>query len=318
MNSTLITIANTVPTIPGPTTLVLQDADTENLADTYVKEQLGSEFANFGLLGKLLLGPRGSGSPRILRPYIMFSTSLLPLYTQVDNATLLFFLNKSKEWNFYGASTLQVNHVLNYTWIETNLTWESQMCGTTAGSIGGSCNSTSENAIPVASTPINEFYNWSVVSAVKREHTDITTNNISFVVHDINENYGSDKNPELEFLSKEATNTSFRPILDIGYTSIYINVTSFGASIDLGGTVVINDVDGDSQSGTTYKWYKNGVVIGAQTTINLGNANFVVGDVIIFEGTPNDGFGAGSPVNSSSITIVNLLPSPPTILLPTE
>ena len=50
-------------------------------------------------------------------------------------------------------------------------------------------------------------------------------------------------------------------------------------------------------------------MIAGQTTTSLAGTNFVRADVIIFEATPSDGIGSGSPVNSSSVTIVDRLPS---------
>jgi len=315
-NSTLITVGNTVPVIPGPTTLVLQDADTETLQDTYTKQD--NAKANFATESRLRVGPRGAGgSPRFMRPYLMFDLVPLPLGVQIDNATMFLFLNNSDQWNFYGTSSLQVNHVINYTWIDINITHDDQMCGGTAGTIGGQCNSTAENGTVVLSTPELKFYNWTVISSLKREHANTTTNNISFVVHDDSEDFNGDQNPELRFMSKESSNVSSRPRLDVGYTSIYINPLFPGSNQNLIGNISITDVDGDSESGSTFKWYKNGVEIATETLISLASSNYVLNDVIIFEGTPSDGTNFGSPVNSSSVTVINLLPPAPTIILPT-
>lgn len=74
------------------------------------------------------------------------------------------------------------------------------------------------------------------------------------------------------------------------------------------------DTEGDSESGTTYKWFKNDAEIGGQTTTSLANTHFVRGDSIIFQYTPNDSYETGTAVNSSAKTIANSLPTVPTTL----
>nr|MDO8114825.1 M14 family zinc carboxypeptidase [Candidatus Sigynarchaeota archaeon] len=69
-----------------------------------------------------------------------------------------------------------------------------------------------------------------------------------------------------------------------------------------------SDIDGDP-AGYTYRWFRNGVVIAGQTASTLGNANFNKGNTIIVEITPYDGFGYGTPRNSSVVTIQNSAPS---------
>lgn len=89
------------------------------------------------------------------------------------------------------------------------------------------------------------------------------------------------------------TTTSISP----SFATVFDNLT--------GSIQGYNDVDGDPESGTSYKWYRNGTLISGQTSITLTNDNYVKGSNIIFEATPSDGFDFGQPVNSSVVTIVN-------------
>lgn len=82
----------------------------------------------------------------------------------------------------------------------------------------------------------------------------------------------------------------------------------------LTGSGTYADAESDAESGTTYKWFKNGAEIAGQTTTSLASSQFVRADEIIFQYAPNDGFEAGTPVNSSVKTISNSVPSVPTTL----
>jgi len=89
-------------------------------------------------------------------------------------------------------------------------------------------------------------------------------------------------------------------------TGVSISPAGADTSDTLTGSGTYGDHDGDGESGSTYKWYKNGGVIAGETSTTLSPGNFTVGDVIIFEYTPNDGATAGAAVNSSTLVIANV------------
>jgi len=90
------------------------------------------------------------------------------------------------------------------------------------------------------------------------------------------------------------------------FTSTAISPNAPNTTTTLSGTTSgYSDPDSDSESGSTYKWYKNGAVVAGETTTSLAGTNFVRADAIIFEATPNDGTDFGSPVNSSVTLIVD-------------
>lgn len=316
-SSSKLSVGNTPPIITPPTLLKLQTANISNLKDTFVLKQ--NPYANRGTDEEIRVAPR---IDRIERTYIMFDMTQIINNTTIFNATLFLKIGSFNQWDSATDTyrPFEVFHVLNTTWNEFNMTWNTSICGTTTGSTRGNCNATAEDSTQLIDDGALIFRNWSVTSAVKREFNNLSTNNITLMVRDRDEDVATSptNHPIVSFHSKEySTDITLRPILTIGYGGIYINDTTRGTNVDLGGTVRITDADGDAQSGTTYKWYKNGAIIAGQTTINLASSNFVVGDYIIFEATPNDGINAGSPVNSSPALIVNLVPSTPTIILPT-
>jgi len=97
-------------------------------------------------------------------------------------------------------------------------------------------------------------------------------------------------------------------------SSVEISPGTAYTNTDLTGSGTYSDTEGDTESGTTYKWFKNGSLISGATTTSLASSNFKRGDEIIFQYTPNDGYEAGTPVNSSVKTISNSLPTTPTTL----
>ncbi|MFC1754732.1 LamG domain-containing protein, partial [Thermoproteota archaeon] len=77
----------------------------------------------------------------------------------------------------------------------------------------------------------------------------------------------------------------------------------------LNGTGDFRDDDGDSESGSTYRWFVNNTIIAGQVAITLNNTQFAKTDTIIFEYTPKDGVDFGTSVNASGVTVLNYLPS---------
>lgn len=105
-------------------------------------------------------------------------------------------------------------------------------------------------------------------------------------------------------------NSTSKTIANSIPTASVVDITpNFPTTTDLlVGSYTFTDLDSDTDS-STFKWFKNGVVVAGQTTSNLSSSNFVKGDVIIFQVTPNDGVVAGTSVNSSSVTILNTVPT---------
>ncbi|TVQ92216.1 MAG: hypothetical protein EA397_07610 [Deltaproteobacteria bacterium] len=68
------------------------------------------------------------------------------------------------------------------------------------------------------------------------------------------------------------------------------------------------DEDGDTIT-WSYRWFRNDTEIGGAVTDELASTNFVKGDDIVVEVTPNDGFVDGAPERSLPLRILN---TPPT------
>jgi hypothetical protein len=70
-----------------------------------------------------------------------------------------------------------------------------------------------------------------------------------------------------------------------------------------------SDADGDAESGTAYKWFKDNILQGSLTTQTISNTYTNDNEVWMCEVTPNDGFNYGNAVNSTTETIGGSNPS---------
>jgi hypothetical protein len=111
-----------------------------------------------------------------------------------------------------------------------------------------------------------------------------------------------------------AVNSTQKIISDTLSTSqnVSISPNPAYANSTLLGNYDFLDYDGDSEIGSTYKWFKNGLVISGQTTTTLTNSSFVIGDNLTFEVSTGTLAGVGAPINSSTIQIQQYPNNPPT------
>ena len=91
-------------------------------------------------------------------------------------------------------------------------------------------------------------------------------------------------------------------------SSVTINPSPAYTNDTLTGTYTYNDLDSDSESGSTFKWFRNNIEITGQTSTTLTSSYFNKTDDIIFQVTPKDSYEFGNAVNSSTLTIQNLAP----------
>ncbi len=64
-----------------------------------------------------------------------------------------------------------------------------------------------------------------------------------------------------------------------------------------------------------YQWKKNGVDIAGATAATLSNGNYVKGNVISVSVTPGDSLVYGNPMTSAGVSILNSLPTQPTVTI---
>ena len=74
-------------------------------------------------------------------------------------------------------------------------------------------------------------------------------------------------------------------------------------------TASVSDVDGTQSISANYEWFVNGISVQNGSDATLDGSEFVKGDYIYVEVTPNDGVEDGASLSSSFIVIGNTVPS---------
>lgn len=181
------------------TTIILQDANTENMEDTDVNE--GSVNSNYGSASNLWIRDQVSGDRRA---YFKFNLTQLGTGKQIDEATI--YINNILENQ---DPTIEVHHVYNQTWIETEITWNNQPCDTGFDN-SAECNLTYEESKSITSTG---WANWNVTDAVSLEY-DSGDFNVSFIIKTLEYVTTGYLAPH----SKESGTPASRPYLNITYS----------------------------------------------------------------------------------------------------
>ena len=92
-------------------------------------------------------------------------------------------------------------------------------------------------------------------------------------------------------------------------TNLAITPSTATTTDDLTAAYTFTDDDGDTESGTTVAWFRDGTVQGAHTTLILPASATSKGESWHVEVTPSDGEDAGATVASGPVVIVNTAPS---------
>jgi len=193
------------------TTIFLQDADSQNLDDTYIYE--GSKTINFGSDTEMNALNRSASNKNIL---IKFNISSIPQGSIYDDVTLGLYLyvnglDTGKSFN------LSSHHIYsNFTWDESSIDWNSRP-------LNADYNSQYTDLVNFNSTtPINTFYEWNVTDILRNE---TSSTNVSFylIPQDVIGTLTTFN--VVRFRTKEWVNASTRPYLNITYSSAPITDT---------------------------------------------------------------------------------------------
>ncbi len=178
----------------GQTTVMLQEADSDNSGDAYVKSA-GDADKNFGT--SILLKTGG-----VARIYLRFNISAIPVNQNIDNATLCLYITNTKK-----TQLLNVSHVY-VGWQEDTITWNNQPCGTGFDN-SADCNLTSESFVQMDSGFEYTWLCWNVADMVGKEY-DAGNKNVSMILYTSDADINS-------FYSKEYSDSSLWPYLNITY-----------------------------------------------------------------------------------------------------
>lgn len=220
-----------LPVISAPT-VMLQDPNTENLEDTYVWKL--NPTTNYGSNVNFLIR-EASGYES--RGYVMFNLSQIPSGSTIDSATLYLY----DAFSGGAGEDISIYHINNYDWEEGSLTWNSQLCGSTSGSVGGNCN------ISVLDTQAIGFSwnDFSVTPGVKHQFESLGKENITFMLYGPDEGSGSTWISGIQTKESSFYGTDKRIYLNVTYTEASDTCSCPGLNqdweIDNSDSCVIND-----------------------------------------------------------------------------
>jgi len=191
--------------------LQLQDADSENLEDTYINQT--NPTSNYSSSDILYLRPLNSTFSNKTYTYLKFNISSIPAGKTITEAKLEL---KMTIPSITGTPKQQLRHVYNQTWTEDTITWNNHPCDENMTN-SGECNQTAEASTTyygISSTSKN----FTITNMVKKDYDD-SNSNFSVII-----NVSCNDNPagkDYYFLSKEYSTVSYRPTLYVTYTSGY-------------------------------------------------------------------------------------------------
>lgn len=149
------------------------------------------------------------------------------------------------------------------------------------------------------------YYRWYDDDGIV---TDSNSSNLSNKTFKHFFNYTCEVTPSDNTINGTARNSTVRYINDsIPYaTLVNISPNPAGTSRDLNCTYVYNDLDGDLESGTTFRWYNITQLMSTQQILN--KANLTLQSNYTCEVTVNNTYAKGIAVNSTGITIGDDIP----------
>lgn len=180
-----------------PTVTTLQDADTENLEDTYVSQS--NPTTNYGTSSSLYLRDEGISSSN--RIYLKFNISSVGTGVTILNATL--GLNAYLENLCSNNCSINVHTMDNYTWSETAPTWNNPVGGTFTY---------------VNTLPNTENATWKFINITNGVQNELGNDNITLYINMTGSYQGY-----YYFSSKESVVATSRPFLNITYQGIGIS-----------------------------------------------------------------------------------------------
>ena len=181
------------------TTITLEEADTENLEDTYVDE---GDDSNFGSANGFRVGETYSDKKDA---YLKFNISTMPSSFEVISANL-FLCAVGMGYQSNKFMNVKVFDANSSNWIEEDMNWSNR--------VGYRSFFNSSNYQYFTDNSDYIWYNWSVEN-ILQEYSGVGEESFSFVLSSYNHSGGV---LYMTFASKEFSSSSYRPYLNITYT----------------------------------------------------------------------------------------------------
>jgi len=190
------------------TELILQDADIENLEDTYLSFADGnSNYGGTTILQSLALQYLNNYKSFLIK----FNISGVPGSVDIENSVLHVYM-ASESIDTGEEYHLDAHHYYNQTWVETEPTYNNMVSDNNYNSTYDS-RWTCTGADPNPDAP--NWVTWDVTNSVNSEYNN-ESNNISIWMRTVYSS-GTPANDHVSFYSKEYSTASLRPYLNITY-----------------------------------------------------------------------------------------------------
>jgi len=308
------------------TSIILQDADTETLDDTYVS--YANQNSSYGDFSYIQLSAGIPTYDAKDRNYVKFNISQIPSGQKIDEAILWIYYYEN---DIYAANmNVSIHHVYNHTWDEGITNWNIQPCGSNFD-LSANCNLTPEDGQILENNP-PLWIKFNVSKMVAKEYSDNDLN-VSFALKPFDES--TDQIVGAKVYSKEE-GSAYSLYLNVTYSlapappapptinDVSINPsTAFdNSTLECGAKITEND---QGWAYTNFTWFFQNDGVGewflntteplinitsgsyGNTTININSTWLDPTDAWICQAIAYDAQGSDS-LNSSSVTIQESLP----------
>jgi hypothetical protein len=168
---------------------------------------------NYGIVDYSYIGSNPNGTQRF-RYYIKFNISGIDNTINIINSFL--YVNV-RDVSSVGYPEIQSFWITNNTWLETELTWNNQLCGNDYGTVSGiNCNSTVlDKSIGIA----NGYHYFNVTNALSWEFSESDNENVSFILMGTNQTeYNTTNTNRWYVYAKEQFSEGITPYLIVNGT----------------------------------------------------------------------------------------------------
>jgi hypothetical protein len=220
-------INNSIGQIRLDPTIQLQDADTENLKDTWVNNLLGggTRDLNYGTTDNMRIRNM-SFALWMWRSYIEWNISQVINAVDFDAITGATLILNQTDSDLSIDRNVTSHFTNNTVWGETAVTWNNQPCGSVELQFNASCNETpSDWALVTSAGDPYSVYDWDVTLIIQNYNTSDNSVSIALVTElegDIAEDGW------FAFATKEYVATADRPKLNVTYSltpSVFVYLT---------------------------------------------------------------------------------------------
>jgi len=282
----------------NPTTIMLQDADSENLDDTMIQNYYGATDREFGACALMYMGAEYFSEIRY-HPIVKINITVIPSGQQIDESQLHVYATAntidSGESFVFGSHHIYAFPAYNITneWTEGNgictgavhadpeISWDDRP------TTSEEWNSTAESAFTVDdTTATSAWHNWTVTNMVQTAYSN-GDGNISIWLK--GSSYGGSPSGTdfISFDSKEGATASQRPYLNITYSE-EAGDTCDCSSLQAGTEVDCSencDIEACDTEGEDITFVNSGVIeiLGDVTGFRPEFVHFSQGCVVIIE-----------------------------------